>query len=110
MRSKGLELVHELLVTQVVLGAQVGSSSRAVTIAGTPMSQSAEAAAALGPGLQLEDAGAGHLQRAFSGTLWEALGCGQFKRRLARLLGLQAGHLGGSSQPKTQNFYGSVKS
>lgn len=97
MRSKGLELVHKLLVMQVVLGAQVGSSSRAVATAGAPRSQSAEAAAALGPGLQLEDTGAGHLRRAFKGTLWEALGCGHFKRRLTRLLGLLAGHPGGNS-------------
>lgn len=106
MRSKGLELVHELLVTHVVLGAQVGSSSRAGATAGAPMSQSAEATAALGPGLQLEDTGAGHLWRAFSRTVWEVLGCGHFKRRLARLLGLLAGHLGGSSRPKTQILYG----
>lgn len=58
---------------------------------------SAEAAAALGLGPQQEDSGAGHLRRALRGALRGALGRGPFKRRLARLLGVLAGHLGGGS-------------
>ena len=97
MRSTGLEPVLGLLVTRVMLRAQLGGSPKAVETAGSLMSQSAEATEALGPGPQQEETGAGHLGRALRGTLWGALGRGHFKRRLARPLGLLAGHLGGNS-------------
>lgn len=78
MRSTGLEPVLGLLVTWVMLRAQLGSSLKAVETAGSLMSQSADATAALGPGPQQEETGAGHLGRALLGTLWGTLGCGHF--------------------------------
>lgn len=75
---------------------QVGSSPRSRATAKSLRSRSAGAIAALGLSQQ-EESEAGHLGRALRGTLWGALGCRPFKRRLARPLGLLAGHLAWSS-------------
>ena len=75
-----------------------------------PLLAEATAPPELGP--QQEETGAGHLGRVLRGTLWGALGRRPFKRRLAQLLDLLAGHLRGNSvnlKPK-QMFYGLVKS
>lgn len=83
-------------VTRLTLRVQVGSSPRSRSTARGLRPRSAEAIAALGLSRQ-EESEAGHLGRALRGTLWGALGCGPFKRRLAQPLGLLSGHLAGSS-------------